>query len=122
MDLARTPEETAVDFMEMFVRSMMDRDYNEARALLGEETAADWTTEKLAVAWVSMLVDDSSIVLFSDSAALDSMEGSPERHTSDIAWIYMALTNEAVNEGVSGIVFETPHGYRIRDLEFGRQG
>ena len=120
MDTSGFTEDNARDFFEAFVRSLIDRQYSEARALLGEETAADWTTEKLAVAWVQMVISDGPIVLFPDTMAVDTMDDATDRHTSDVAWVYAAIANDAVNEGLSGIVFEGHHGLKIRDLAFGR--
>ena len=110
----------AKNVFETFVGRLIAAEYAEARSMLSEEAAGDWTTDRLAQAWTAMMFDVSQAVLFSETTAVDAMEIWVERHPSDVGWVYVPVLNETVNEGLSGIVMETPRGLKVRALEFGR--
>lgn len=110
----------AKNLFETFVGRLIGAEYAEARGMLSEEAAGDWTTERLAQAWKAMMLDDSQPVMFTETTAVDEMENWAEKHPADVGWVYVPVLNQAVNEGLSGIVMETQRGLKIRALEFGK--
>lgn len=95
-------------------------EYAEARLLLSDETANDWTTDRLAQTWTHMVLDPGQARMFEDAVAVDDMAGWPERLPDDVAWVYVPIVTDTFNEGVSGVVMVTPRGPLVRALTFGR--
>lgn len=111
----------ARNLFEAFVSRLITAQYAEARELLADEAAGDWTADRLAQAWTAMMIDLASpAAVFEETIAVDPMDNWEERIPADVGWVYIPVLNETVNEAVSGIAMETPRGLRIRALEFGR--
>lgn len=109
----------AQHLFEAFVERMIANDFVQANRFLSEETGLDWTPERLAQGWEALMRGDGPAVMFNDTTAVDAMDNWPDRHATDVAWVYVPVLDDAVNEALSGIVLDTPAGLKIRALEFG---
>lgn len=112
--------QNAFEFAQQFAGALIDTDYSQARALLAESERRKWGLAELTHAWVKMVEDTATASMMPEIIAVDSMDGWPARQPDDVAWVYVPIVSELVNEAVSGIVVSTPAGLRLRALEFGR--
>ncbi len=103
-----------------FVGLLYNAEYAEARELLTPEAAEEWTSVEIAEAWTGMLRGTGEAQVMAETIAVDAMEGWPEREYLDVAWAYVPVLTEIVNEAVTLIATTTSDGLRIRFLEFGR--
>ena len=103
-------------FAQQFAQALADQDFIQAATYVAKNAQGQYSAEKLQQAYLSMIdYGDSSTVY--DVEALEYLDEWPDKQSTDLAWIYVAIEGDGFGEAVAVIITQDQ---KIRDIEWGR--
>lgn len=111
---------TVIQTAERFGEAIIRGDFSAAHALLTPEAQQAHSPDKLKSAVAEMLTYAEEPLKRASVVPEATLTDWPGKRPGDVAWIYVALEGDSYSEAVSVVITDTPHGARIRALEWGR--